>query len=245
MMFNFIELPEAASTNSVAASGAFAPGSVVYTLRQSAGRGCGSNSWESEAGKNIAMTLVLGDIGVAVERQFAISMAVALGCFDYVSHYVADCSVKWPNDIYVGDRKIAGILIEHSMSGAMLSRSLCGVGLNINQEIFYSDAPNPVSLIQLTGMRYDVRSELHKLVEAIGKRLECVKDFNLLRSEFLLHLYRGAGVYNWRDESGEFQASVYGIDDFGRLQLVSLDGSIHTYGFKEIRYVGAPNSFDH
>lgn len=244
MIFDFIELPEAASTNSVAASGTFAPGSVVYTMRQSAGRGCGGNSWESEPGKNIAMTLVLGDMGVAVARQFAISMAVALGCYDYVSQYVSNCKVKWPNDIYVGDRKIAGILIEHSLAGATLSRSLCGVGLNINQEIFYSDAPNPVSLRQLTGVEYRVQSELRKLVEAIGKRLESVKDFNSLRSEFISHLYRGNGVYGWCDTSGEFQASVYGIDDFGRLQLMRVDGAVHAYGFKEIRYVGAPNSFD-
>lgn len=245
MIFNYIELPEAASTNSVAASGDFVSGSVLFTLHQSAGRGCGTNKWECEPGKNIAMTMVLGDLGVAVERQFAISMAVALGCFDYVSQYVPDCKVKWPNDIYVGDRKIAGILIEHSLSGATLSRSLCGIGLNVNQERFFSDAPNPVSLIQLTGVQYDVRLELRKLVKAIDRRLDCVKNFNLLRSEFILHLYRGEGVYEWRDETGEFRASVHGIDDFGRLQLVRLDGSVHSYGFKEIRYIGAPNSFDH
>ena len=126
MIFNYIELPEAASTNSVAASGNFASNSVIFTMCQTAGRGCGKNSWESEPGKNIAMTLIIGDIGVAVQSQFAISMAVALGCYDYVSQYVDGCSVKWPNDIYVGDRKIAGILIEHSVAGTTY-RALCVV----------------------------------------------------------------------------------------------------------------------
>ncbi|MBR2981402.1 MAG: biotin--[Odoribacter sp.] len=244
MIFNYIELPEAASTNSVAASGNFASNSVIFTMCQTAGRGCGKNSWESEPGKNIAMTLIIGDIGVAVQSQFAISMAVALGCYDYVSQYVDGCSVKWPNDIYVGDRKIAGILIEHSVAGTTLSRSLCGVGLNINQEVFCSDAPNPVSLKQLTGIDYDVRSELHKLVEAIALRLLCASDYNALRNDFMAHLYRNGGLYGWRDSDGEFVAAIHGVDDYGRLQLLLSDGNIRTYGFKEIRYIGAPNSFD-
>lgn len=244
MIFNFIELPEAASTNSVAASGNFVFNSVIFTMRQTAGRGCGENSWESEPGKNIAMTLVVGDIGVAVQSQFAISMAVALGCYDYVSQYVDGCSVKWPNDIYVKDKKIAGILIEHSVSGTTLSRSLCGVGLNINQEIFYSNAPNPVSLKQLTGFNFDVKSELYKLVNYIGARLQKATDYNALRNDFMSHLYRREGLYGWRDSVGEFMASIYGVDDYGRLQLLLSDGNVRTYGFKEIRYIGAPNSFD-
>lgn len=244
MIFNFIELPEAASTNSVAASGNFVFNSVIFTMRQTAGRGCGENSWESEPGKNIAMTLVIGDIGVAVQSQFAISMAVALGCYDYVSQYVDGCSVKWPNDIYVKDKKIAGILIEHSVSGTTLSRSLCGVGLNINQEIFYSNAPNPVSLKQLTGFNFDVKSELYKLVNYIGARLQKATDYNALRNDFMSHLYRREGLYGWRDSVGEFMASIYGVDDYGRLQLLLSDGNVRTYGFKEIRYIGAPNSFD-
>lgn len=244
MIFNFIELPEAASTNSVAASGNFVFNSVIFTMRQTAGRGCGENSWESEPGKNIAMTLVVGDIGVAVQSQFAISMAVALGCYDYVSQYVDGCSVKWPNDIYVKDKKIAGILIEHSVSGTTLSRSLCGVGLNINQEIFYSNAPNPVSLKQLTGFNFDVKSELYKLVNYIGARLQKATEYNALRNDFMSHLYRREGLYGWRDSVGEFMASIYGVDDYGRLQLLLSDGNVRTYGFKEIRYIGAPNSFD-
>lgn len=244
MIFNFIELPEATSTNSVAASGNFAHNSVVYTLRQSAGRGCGKNSWECQPDKNIAMTMVLGDMGVAVQSQFAISMAVALGCYDYLSGYVDNVSVKWPNDIYVGDKKIAGILIEHSITGATLSRSLCGIGMNINQDVFLSDAPNPVSLKQLTEVDYDVRSELHKLVDCIAFRLQKVTDYNGLRADFLQHLYRRDGLFYWRDDNTTFQASIVNVDDFGRLQLCMLDGEIKCYNFKEIRYVGAPNSFE-
>ncbi len=243
MMLNFIELPEAASTNSVAASGTFAPGSVVYTLNQSAGRGCGGNSWESEPGKNIAMTMVLGDMAVEVVQQFAISMAVALGCYDYLSKYVQNVSVKWPNDIYVGEKKIAGILIEHSVSGMSLMRSLCGVGLNLNQDIFYSDAPNPVSLKLLTGNDYDVRTELRSLVECIAVRLEYVSDFQKLRVEFMEHLYRRDGIYSWQDQDGEFEAKINCIDNYGCLQLELENGEIRTYGYKAVRYVGAPNSF--
>ena len=96
---------------------------------------------------------------------------------------------------------------------------------------------------QLTGKDYDVKRELHKLVNCIGVRLQKATDYNELRNDFMAHIYRGEGLYGWRDSDGEFVAAIHGVDDYGRLQLLLSDGNIRTYGFKEIRYIGAPNSF--
>lgn len=241
MNFDIVELPEAVSTNSVAASGGFAPGTLLFTLKQTGGRGCGTNRWESEEGMNISMTLVLAPETMPASKQFAISMAVALGCFDFVSRHTGGCSIKWPNDIYVGDRKIAGILIENTVSGADVIRSLCGIGLNLNQTVFRSDAPNPVSLRQITGRFLNVRDAIVELAADIDARLAGVNDFRSLKKYLTDVLYRREGFYLWSDANGVFEAEIAGIDDFGRLILRCRDGSESLYGFKEVRYEGIPN----
>ena len=106
---------------------------------------------------------IAGSLCLEAGKQFAVSMVIALGCLDFLSHYVEGVTVKWPNDVYVGERKISGILIEHRVAGAHIQSSLCGIGVNINQEQFLSDAPNPVSLFQLLGRELplqEVREEI-------------------------------------------------------------------------------------
>ena len=190
---------------------------VILTYRQTQGRGQVGNHWESEPGKNISMTVVFKPRELPAGQQFAVSMVIALGACDFISRYVSGCSVKWPNDIYVGDRKISGILIEHSIMGRYVGGSLCGIGVNINQERFLSDAPNPVSLFQL-----------------IGKEIP-VKRAGLER-DFLKVLYRREGVYDWEDERGMFRASIRGVNEFGQLVLEDVEGNERVYGFKEISY---------
>ncbi len=177
-------------------------------------------------------------------KQFAISMAVAMGCYNFVARYAEGCSVKWPNDIYVGDMKIAGILIENTISGDCVVRSLCGVGLNLNQMCFLSDAPNPISLAMVTGREFELRSAIEILVEDIERELAGIYDYDALRERFMEHLYRRSGFYGWRDSEGEFEAEIAGIDQFGRLELRDREGDLRRYGFKEIRYLNAPNSFE-
>ena len=121
-------------------------GTIVYTNYQSAGRGYSGNRWESEDGKNLLISIVLFPSFIKPEDQFYISMAVSLGICDFLKRYIPDCSIKWPNDIYVNNDKIAGILIESSITGNKIEYTIAGIGLNINQEKFISDAPNPVSL---------------------------------------------------------------------------------------------------
>lgn len=238
--FKILEFEQADSTNTLAAS---LPGeeledkSVVLTFRQTAGRGQAANRWECDPGKNISMTVVFRPLRLEAARQFAVSMAVALGCRDWIGRYVEGCTVKWPNDVYVGDRKMVGILIEHTISGAYIGRSLCGIGVNINQHLFLSDAPNPVSMFQLLGRELPLNLVLEELLDCIGKRYAQVHNYPLLERDFLQSLYRRYGEYSWEDEEGVFRAAVSGIDEYGRLVLKDSGGNERVYGFKEVKYL--------
>ena len=210
---------------------------VILTYRQTQGRGQVGNHWESEPGKNISMTVVFKPRELPAGQQFAVSMVIALGCLDFLSHYVEGVTVKWPNDVYVGERKISGILIEHRVAGAHIQSSLCGIGVNINQEQFLSDAPNPVSLFQLLGRELPLQEVLEELLECIGKRYEQIHRYAELENDFLRHMYRSTGIYDFEDERGIFRASVGGIDEYGQLILKDTDGRERVYAFKEVRYV--------
>ena len=126
---------------------------VVVSEYQTAGRGCGTNSWESERGKNLTFSLLIHPTEITADCQFRISEAVSLALCETLDAYVTDrqVSVKWPNDIYVDDCKICGMLIENRLRGRLMTDSIIGIGLNVNQQEFFSDAPNPVSLVQLLG----------------------------------------------------------------------------------------------
>lgn len=210
---------------------------VILTWRQTAGRGQVGNRWESALERNISMTVILKPEALPAERQFAVSMAVALGCRDWVAGYTEGTTVKWPNDIYVGDRKIGGILIEHRITGGNVGTSLCGIGLNVNQEAFLSDAPNPVSLYQLTGKVMPLSAALEELLACLSRRFDRLHDYASLERDFLGCLYRSEGVHTWRDADGIFRASLAGVDEYGQLRLWDEAGKERVYGFKEVAYL--------
>ena len=144
-------------------------GLVVAAREQTAGRGQRGNTWESGPGLNLSFSIVLRPAGIHPARQFCISEAVALAVAETVEEELCrngvddPVYVKWPNDIYVGDRKICGILIENTITGTHIDKSIVGIGLNVNQREFLSDAPNPVSLIQLTARETPLDSLLDRL----------------------------------------------------------------------------------
>lgn len=237
--FEVCEVEEATSTNTLAEEmslNELKDKMVVLTWRQTQGRGQATNQWESAPGRNISMTVILRPERFEAGKQFALSMVIALGCLDFVKNYVDKVSVKWPNDVYVANRKIAGILIEHRISGAYVQSSLCGIGVNINQELFLSDAPNPVSLLQLTGKELPLDRALAELLDCIGRRYEQIYNFRALEKDFLQNLYRAEGIYAWEDEKGKFEASVVGIDEYGQLILKDIQGQERIYAFKEVKY---------
>lgn len=237
--FQILEFEELDSTNTKAAEllkEGLEDRSVVLTFRQTKGKGQVGNSWESEAGKNICITVVFRPERLQAVRQFAVSMVIALGCRDFIGKYVQGCCVKWPNDVYVGEQKMVGILIEHTVAGPFIRTSLCGIGVNINQQQFYSDAPNPVSLFQLLGKELDIREALKELLDCIRKRYESLSKGTDLERDYLDALYRKCGEYFWEDAAGRFAASLKGVDEYGRLVLKDREGKERVYGFKEVKF---------
>lgn len=205
---------------------------VVVADYQTAGRGCGTNRWESERGRNLLFSILLHPRDVTATRQFHISMAVSVAISESLEQLIGDVSIKWPNDIYWRNGKIGGILIEHTLQGSAIRDSIVGVGLNVNQERFVSDAPNPVSLWQITEQPTDRESLLSDILVRF-RRLLC-ED---VRSRYLQRLYRRRGFHPYTDAGGVFMARIADVRDDGRLLLVDEGGLERSYAFKEVQFV--------
>ncbi len=235
----------ARSTNSLLARdvSALPHGAVVAARRQTAGRGQRGNSWESEPDANLTFSMLLRPSVIAAAAQFELSMVVALSVCDSLAEASAmEFKVKWPNDIYCGDKKICGILIENSLEGRHIARSIVGIGINVNQRRFISDAPNPVSLVNLTGHTFDLGCLLVDVCDRLLSRLaayEASPDPCRLVGEYRARLWRGTDFHRWLDAaSGEiFEAAVDDVAVTGMLTLTGRDGCRRTYAFKEVAAV--------
>lgn len=214
-------------------------GYIVYTDTQRAGRGQRGNSWESEPGKNLTFSLLLRPEHIPANQQFLLSQAVSLAMTDLLGRYATGFSIKWPNDIYWEDKKIAGILIENVLSGTSFARSIVGIGLNINQATFVSDAPNPVSLFQITGHTYDIEAVLDQFIDAFRTRYQqtFTDSARALREEYAATLYRNDGEYPYCSEGKTFYASITGVDPDGHLILTTDTGEERRFAFKEVSFL--------
>lgn len=214
-------------------------GSVVVADFQTAGRGQIGNVWESEAGKNLTFSVALYPTCVAANRQFVISQIAALGVKETLDAYTGGVTVKWPNDIYWGDRKICGMLIENDLAGHDLRSSIIGIGINLNQEVFRGDAPNPISLIQIIQREVDREEVLDRFLSIFyGYYLSLSRgEGEGIGIRYQAALYRGDGYHRYRDGEGEFEARIHGIASTGHLLLALRDGRVRRYAFKEVSYV--------
>ena len=218
-------------------------GTVIYTPNQTNGRGQRGNVWEAEPGKNATFSMLLKRPAVAVSKQYAISEAVALAVVEVLSRYADGFSIKWSNDIYHGDRKVCGLLIEHSVMGAAINHTIVGVGINVNQMQFMSNAPNPASLAQILGHEVPVEEVLYAVCEEIERRCAFdtygVEDFARLHADFKSRLYRNDGkMYRFALPDGEeFSARIADVQPTGMLVLAREDGSETAYAFKEVQFV--------
>lgn len=234
-------LPSTPSTNSALAAmcSTDSPhGLTVATPCQSAGRGQRGNSWEAEPGKNLTFSTLLRPTWIEAAGQFAISEAVSLAVVDFLDRRLRPCgmkaAIKWPNDIYVGDCKICGILIENTIAGKTITRSIAGIGVNINQTVFRSDAPNPTSLALLTGRQYPLQGMIEEIVEEILKLLT-VPD---IHKRYISRLWRRTGLHPYVEPGGEaFMASIQDIAPTGHLSLKDESGRLRTFAFKEVAAV--------
>ena len=214
-------------------------GFVVQTDFQTAGKGQIGNSWESEAGRNLLFSMVLYPQRVTVDNQFLLSQLVSLGIKKALDEYTDGITVKWPNDIYWNDKKLVGILIENSLQGTKIKSSVIGIGLNVNQKVFVSNAPNPVSLLRITGKRQNRKLLLTKIRQNIQK-LYTELSVTKIRAEYAEALYRKDGFYAYRANDETFQAKIISVHPDGQLELETEAGERKEFYFKEVSFVLSP-----
>lgn len=214
---------------------------VVWTDHQTAGRGCGTNSWESEAGKNLTFSILLRPRNIAARDQFILSMAHAVALRRTLALYINKVYIKWPNDIYWQDRKLCGTLIETSLEAQRIKTCIVGTGINVNQRVFRSDAPNPVSLCQILGHEVGREEILKRVVQLTVRLAEQAETggAEAIREEYRAALYRRGEVHAYRMPDGEERMlRLETVSDDGRLLLSSPDGQQQfSFAFKEIQFV--------
>ena len=238
-----IKLASVDSTNNYAiahlSKNTWEEGTVVVSGEQINGRGQINNLWESEPDQNILMSIVLYPDFLPVHLQFLISKIIALGVCETLLPMVDGVLIKWPNDIYVGHRKIAGILIENAIMGNTLYSTVAGIGLNVNQKVFKSDAPNPVSLIQLTGIKTGIDQLVDELLKNIDHWFLKLKQgcFEEIDQAYLLHLYRRGDLAAYNDKTGTFRGILKGVNEIGQLLIQPEKGALRCYHFKEVEFM--------
>lgn len=234
MKINVIHINETDSTNRWVRSNVSTDSYVVVAEYQTAGKGCGSNSWESERGKNLTFSMLIHPEDIPANDQFRITEITSVALCVVLERYLnMKVEIKWPNDIYVGDRKICGMLIENQLQGSKIKSCIIGIGLNVNQREFLSDAPNPVSLYQLTGKETD----REQLLNSFLSEFQTVYTSKTTSSDYRERLFRKGEACLYRDKATRFTATLKDVLPDGRLLLLDKSGDERLYAFKEVQFI--------
>lgn len=233
------EMLESERTGQVVSADALPGFTLVVADDQTKGRGQQGNSWETERGKNLTFSLLCHPIFIPATRQFLLSQCMAVAVRQTLSQYVTGVTVKWPNDIYVGEEKISGTLIECDLQGRSIANCIIGVGINVNQRVFRSDAPNPTSLRLLTGQEHDREEILSSVMKNFQTGYQKLMEGNgeEVRQQYMEHLYRREGFHRYSDVRGEFMAEIAEVEPTGHLHLRFGNGNVVRYEFKEVRFL--------
>lgn len=213
---------------------------TVYTDYQTAGKGQRGNTWEAERGANALFSFVCYPTFLEARRQFLLSQIASLAVCQQLAQYAEGFSIKWPNDIYWQDKKIAGILIENDLAGMHIGRCITGIGLNINQKTFSKELPNPVSLTQITHQSYDCRKMigdiLHRaqVLYQLGQEEQGAAD---IAQQYKERLFRKQGMHRYADAGGEWKGRIVEVEPDGHLVLEDEQGKLRRYAFKEVEYL--------
>ena len=239
---NRVELPTIDSTNNYALelvkTSKIADGTLIWAHEQTTGRGQRGNEWQSQPQLNITLSIVLHP-DLKADKQFFLTKVVSLGVLEFISDLVEDkvpVAIKWPNDIYAGEKKIAGILIENSLRGEQISTSVIGIGLNINQTEFGTGLKNATSLKMLTGKTFDIKNCIDNLCEHIEPRYLQLKTNKqgLLDADYHKHLYRLDKLCDYEKNGRPFKARLKGVNQQGKLLLKLESGEMMSCDFKEV-----------
>ena len=214
----------------------------VVTDYQSAGKGMGTNVWESERGKNLLFSLLVHPLWLGIQKQYLMSMVQAVSLWEALSDYVENptlLTIKWPNDIYYKDYKLSGTRIDLNLQGMKIQDMVIGTGVNVNQLQFTGTAPNPVSLSQISGLTYSLSQILSSIIDAFERNyalLYAGEEQDIIK-KYHDHLYRKTGMHRYRDKDGEFLAEIVNVASNGILTLKRAEGSLSQYEFKELSIV--------
>ncbi len=220
--------------------------SVLSAFCQTSGHGQRGNSWISEPGKNLTFSIILKDLCmVRAYDQFVISEITAISVTDFLSAHGIKASIKWPNDIYAGDRKICGILVENTLRGESVSSSVIGIGLNINQRNFDVNIPAPTSMVleNLSVESFDTNACLMEFMEIfcghMDKFLNVPGGHENLRKTYLAKLWRSGKMYEYvrTADGARFSGIIRGVSEVGHLLMENNEGELMEFAFKEISYV--------
>ena len=213
---------------------------VVSADEQTAGKGMGSNGWESEVGKNLTFSLAL-DMGfLPAERQFMLSKAVPLGIIEVLDEILPTekLRIKWPNDIYYERHKLAGILINSTIKANRMDVSIIGIGLNVNQMKFKDWPTHPTSLKQITGKKYDLQPLMEQIVESIYNKVEILKaDPTDIERDYLKRLFRYRTWADYEVGGKVLRLFMTGIDAFGRLMMIDEENNSYCFDIKEVKFI--------
>jgi BirA family biotin operon repressor/biotin-[acetyl-CoA-carboxylase] ligase len=214
-------------------------GTIIYAKEQHSGRGQSGNSWATDAGKNLTISIILYPDFLSAEKQFFLNMAVSLGVKDFCESVLNDeVRIKWPNDIYYRDSKLGGILIENTISGSQISSSVVGIGINVNQTEFDKLLPNPISLGLISNIEYRIPSLIELLSGYIEKYYLQLRQlhFNFLDKAYMESLYRYQQTYDFKKGAQVIRGEINGVTKEGRL-VVHSKGKEHKFFFKEVEFV--------
>lgn len=240
----FLDFPELDSTNSYAteliAKSKPTEGTAISTFQQTLGRGQIGSSWESEPHKNIALSVILYPTFLPLREQFVLNLAVSLAVRDFVAKYIEKpVKVKWPNDIYVENRKVVGILIQNSIGQSAIQSSVIGIGVNVNQTQFSAAAPNATSFALEAGQSFDLYQLIEQLCVSLEQRYLKLKNsthYHALRAEYLSQLYRFDEPAQFRRADGStFYGKIIDIAASGKLVIASDQGQ-EEFAIKEISF---------
>jgi len=217
-----------------------AEGTVITAYEQSMGRGQIGSYWESEPGKNLTFSVILYPTFLGVPKQFALTQCFALAVAEALDPFISDSlALKWPNDIYVGNKKLGGMLLQSSINQTQLLHAIIGIGINVNQEVFLSNAPNPISLKQLLGKEVPLDILMAALCSAMEKRYLQLRAGQLetIRKDYLNKLYHFMEdrLYE-RPDGSFFEGRIVDVLPDGKLQMIHDKGE-ETFGMKELRFI--------
>ncbi|MBO7314632.1 MAG: biotin--[acetyl-CoA-carboxylase] ligase [Alistipes sp.] len=228
------------STNDDARSTELHHMDVVWAEWQSAGRGQRGHSWHSVENENLTFSVVLEPHFLPIVEQFLLSEVVALALVATMKEWGIECRIKWTNDIYAEDRKIVGVLIEHSLSAERIERTIVGIGINVNQRLFPHDLPNPTSMVVECGKELDREEVLRCFMRHLGSFYEALErgEKRAIEEFYRQTMYHLGEEHTYAYPSGErFRATIRGVRPSGELRLEHTDGTVREYAFKEVEFV--------